>query len=237
MIEKEVRMIFQPVHAPRSGRPAPPAGSVARHCNVRHRSAAPWLVAALLALLGLAAAPSANAQSFVVGARYAAAGPSSAAYDAVYDSNVSLPGVQAEARWPAFFVRLTASRGSADGVLVGLEPGGGFFPTFERTEITLTPVHLSAGWNHGFGTWGIYLGGGLTQVEAEEKSDFFRDSNSADGLHVLAGARYVVGRHWEASGEVLYWQVSDLFEGGLGEALGDADLDATELAVAVSFRF
>jgi hypothetical protein len=205
----------------------------------RPRAAAPWLVAAVMALLlGLAAGPAAEAQAFLLGARYATAEPSGAAYEAVYDSTVSMPGVQAEVRWPAVFVRLAASQGSADGVLVGLQPGGGVFPTFEPTEITLTPVHLSAGWHRGFrGGWGIYVGGGLTRVEAEEKSAFFRDSNSADGYHLMAGGRHALGERWEASAELLYWQVSDLFEGGLGEALGDADLDAVELALAVSFRF
>jgi len=199
-------------------------------------AARPLAVAA--ALLCLAFALPAGAQpSFLLGARLGTADPSGKAYEAVYGDTVSLPGVQLEARWPSWFLRLAASQGTADGELVALSPSGGTFATGEPSEITLTPVHLSVGWHHGGGPWGFFVGGGLTRVEVEEKTDFFSDSASADGFHVLVGGSRAFGRRWEASAEALYWQVSDLFEGGLGEVLGDRDLDALELALALSFRF
>jgi hypothetical protein len=42
---------------------------------------------------------------------------------------------------------------------------------------------------------------------------------------------------WEVGGELIWWSVSDVFDGGAGVALNDPDLEAIELAAVAGFSF
>lgn len=199
---------------------------------------APFATCALLGavLVLLAPLPAAAQPTWVVGARIAQAEPSGAAYDAVYGDSVTFLGLQAEARFTSFFLRVAWSEGDADGELISIAPDGTVLPTGEPVSLTLTPVHLSAGWLGGGGApWTFRAGGGFTTLSVDEESAFFNDSEDGTGFHALAGVGYGQG-HWEVGFEALYWQVSDVFPAA-GTALGDPDLDALELSTVVSLRF
>lgn len=192
------------------------------------------LLGAALALLP--AAPAAAQPDWVLGVRIAQAEPSGDAYDAVYGDSLTLFGLQLDARFSGWFLRGAWSEGDTDGELVAVAPDGSLFATGEPVELTVTPVHLSAGWLGGDARpWSFRAGGGFTRVEVEEGSFFFRDSEEGSGFHALAGAAYTLGR-FEVGVEALYWQVSDVFP-AVGSVVGDPDLEALELMTLLSFRF
>lgn len=192
---------------------------------------------ALAALLAVAALPAAAQPDFLVGARAGYADFSgSGIYDEVYDSGVSTVGLQAEARWPVFSLRLAAERADADGDLfIPDTVGGGNVIPGSEVELSLDLYHLTAAYNGGgAGPWGWFAGGGVTFADAEEEGILGRRSNSATGLHAAAGVRRALGRRWELGGEVLYYTLSDLLE---IENLTSDDLDGLAGAVTLSFAF
>jgi len=193
------------------------------------------LVAA--ALLALLVTLPAAAQEWLLGARVAYAEVAGDAYEAVYDESLTMPGVQLELRWPTWFLRLAAEQGSADGELVFLDLNGTIVPTGITSQLDLRLVHLTAGYHSGLSPWGWYAGGGITSLDGDEEAFFFSESVSGTGYHLVAGIRVALTDRWELGGEVLWWSVSDVFEGGAGVALNDPDLQATELAVVLNFHF
>lgn len=192
------------------------------------------LLGAALALLP--AAPAAAQTTWAVGVRIAQAEPSGDAYDAVYGDSFTLFGVQAEASFTGWFLRAAWSEGDTDGTLVAVAPDGSLFPTGEPVDLTVTPVHLSAGWlGGGDGPWTFRAGGGVSSVSVDEETFFFSASEDGVGFHVLAGVGYTLGR-FEVGVEALYWQVGDLFP-AVGTVVGDPDLETLELMTLLSFRF
>ena len=196
----------------------------------------PAVLAAAVLLAALAASPAA-AQEWSLGVRAAYADPSGDAYEAVYDASLAMPGVQLELRWPAWFLRLAAEQGEADGELVTLAPNGTVVPTGIDSRLDLRLVHLSVGWQSPPSPWGYYAGGGLTSLDGDEEAFFFSEGVSASGFHLVAGARAALTERWELGAELLWWSVDDVFEGGAGLALDAPDLDAFELAAVLAFRF
>lgn len=196
----------------------------------------PAVLLAAAVLLVLAAWPAA-AQQWLFGIRAGYADPSGDAYEAVYDEALTLPGGQVEVRWPAWFVRLAYEQGEADGELVALDLDGNPLPTGVASSLDLRLTHLSAAWQTTPSPWGWYVGGGLTSLDGDEEAFFFSESVSGTGFHLLAGVRAALSERWEVGGELLWWSVSDVFEGGVGAALNDPDIEAVELAAVVAFRF
>jgi hypothetical protein len=190
-----------------------------------------------VALLALATALPAAAQSWLVGARVAYADPSGDAYEAVYDEALTLVGAQLELRWPTWFLRLAAEQGEADGELIAFDIEGIPFPAGITSTLDLRLVHLTAGYHTGLTPWGWYVGGGVTSLDGDEEAFFFSESISGSGFHVLGGVRVALTDRWEVGGELIWWSVSDVFDGGAGVALNDPDLEAIELAAVAGFSF
>jgi|GEM_PF-3419589 len=193
--------------------------------------------AALAALLAAAALPAAAQPDFLVGARAGYADLSgSGLYDEVYDGGVTTLGLQAEARWPAFSLRLAAEQADADGDLfIPDVVGGGNVLPGSAVELSLDLYHLTAAYNGGgAGPWGWFAGGGVSFADAEEDGILGRRSNSATGFHAAGGVRRALGPRWELGGEILYYTISDLLE---VEGLVTDDLEGIAGAATLSFAF
>jgi len=202
-----------------------------------HRLSLRPAVLVAVVLLTLATALPAAAQSWLVGGRVAYADPSGDAYEAVYDESLTLIGGQLELRWPTWFLRLAAEQGEADGELVFLDLNGNLGPSGISSTLDLRLIHFTGGYHSAPDPWGWYFGGGLTSLDGDEEAFFFSESVSGTGYHVLGGVRVALTDRWEIGGELIYWTVSDVFEGGAGVVLNDPDLEAIEAAAVVNFRF
>ena len=201
-------------------------------------------LAALAAALAVGWPAPAAAASWHLGVRGGTLDLSSGPYDAVYGEAPTALGVQAEARFrsESLFVRLAADRGEADGELVAPGPGG-LVPTGEPTEITVMPVHLSAGLidlgRSRPSAWSYYLGAGLTWLDQEEENRIEATSGSGSGLHAVAGARWTLGGpagRAAIGAEAMWFSASGVFEGGAAELLDDRDLEGLALTGLVTFR-
>ena len=203
-------------------------------------------LAALAAALALGwPAPAEAVSSWHLGVRGGTLELSSGPYDAVYGESPTALGLQAEARFgnEAFFVRLAADRGEADGELIAPRPGGGILRTGEPTEITVTPIHFSAGLvdpgRIGPATFGYYVGGGLTWLDQEEDNRIETTSGSGTGLHAVLGVRWHLGGpdgRVAVGAEALWFSASGVFDGGAAALLDDEDLDGLSLTGLVTFR-
>ncbi len=107
------------------------------------------------------------------------------------------------------------------------------------TEVTVTPLELTAGWQFRLRRapkLRPYVGGGFSSYRYKETSDFGTDAEAVDerfnGFHLLGGAEYRVARYVSVSGEAAWTTVPD----ALGESGVSAQLDETDLG-GTSFRF
>lgn len=205
------------------------------------RTPAGAVLAALLVLATLLAPAAAAQPDFLVGARAGYADLSgSGIYDEVYDSGVSTLGLQAEVRWPAFSLRLAAEQADTDGELFipDVVLGGNVLPG-SAVELSLDLYHLTAAYNGGGGVgdsgpWGWFAGGGVSFADAEEEGILGRRSNTATGVHAVAGVRRALGARWELGGEAMYYSLSELLE---VEGLTTDDLEGLAAGVSLAFRF
>lgn len=191
--------------------------------------------------LALAAAPGAAAAgpSWHLGLRAGVFEPTaSETYDTLWGDTMVQLGVQAEARFRrGWFLALSADRGEAEGELVGVGPGGVLVPTGDPTDLTLTPIHLTAG---GIARrdqpWSVYYGGGPSLLLWEDDNDAFPDEGSDGGVHAVVGVRRSFARA-AAAAEARWSTIPDaLGEGGVSARFGEDDWGGLALHLVLSFR-
>ena len=113
------------------------------------------------------------------------------------------------------------------------------YPLNIATEISVTPVELSAGWQFRVRTMPKllpYVGGGLTLMNYSEQSDFATDAeNFAEtfsGYHLFGGVEYKISRWLGLAGEASWTTVPDAIgETGASHEFNEDNLGGT------SFRF
>lgn len=206
------------------------------------RRAAVMLAATLgfaVALAAPAAAPAAG-PSWHLGLRAGTFEPTGApdTYDALWGDTMVQLGVQAEARFGnGWYLALSVDHGEVDGELVGVGPNGTLIPTGEPSDLTMTPIHLSAG---GVARrdrpWSVYYGGGPSLLLWEDDNAVFPSDGSDPGLHAVVGVRRSF-RRAGAAAEARWSTIPDaLGEGGASERFGEDDWGGLALNVVVTFR-
>jgi hypothetical protein len=115
---------------------------------------------------------------------------------------------------------------------------GEVFPLNVPTEITLTPIEISAGWQFRVRRAPKilpYAGAGLTSMRFEETTDSATGEEDGaetfSGFHVFGGAEYKVTRWIGIAGEAAWTTIPD----AIGEGGASAAFDETDLG-GVSFR-
>jgi hypothetical protein len=160
--------------------------------------------------------------------------------DAVYGGErADLLGLEAEVGLgPRWFLALAADRGSLDGALVAVLPGGEVVATGTPTELTLLPVHLTVGRRFGDPrAWSVSLGAGPSLLEWEEDNAVAPASASDPGAHAVLGVRRDLGR-WDVGGELRWSTFPDaLGEGGVSALFGEDDLGGLAFGLTAGRSF
>ena len=140
--------------------------------------------------------------------------------------------------WRGVFADVSFWQHKPEGERVFVD-GGTSFPLGIPVTITLRPVDVIGGWKFETGAVHPYVGGGVTFMSYEEKSDF---STAADDVSerktggvVLAGVDVPLGRLVRVGGEFRYRAVSGVLgEGGVSDVLGEDQLGGAVFAVRAS---
>jgi opacity protein-like surface antigen len=162
-------------------------------------------------------------------------------FDAALGSNTGLiygGGARIGFPWGGLFAEVGAWRFHDSGERVFVY-GGSTFPLGITTDVTMTPIELSAGWRfrvrkHPKLT--PYAAGGFTSMRYQETSDFSSSSDDVDenfaGYHLFGGAEYKVSKWLGVAGEAAWTSVPNAIgEAGVSSVFGDDNLGG------VSFRF
>lgn len=158
-------------------------------------------------------------------------------YDALYGSDpMFLAGLQAEVQpGERFFVTLAYDRGSVRGerVLLTSPPT----PTGFASELTLQPLHLTAGWRfRPEAAWSWHLGVGPTLLRWRDSDDRGSRSASDWGGHLVVGVRRSLG-DWSVGGEARYTSIPNAVgDGGVTQHFGEDDLGGVAVQAVVSYR-
>jgi opacity protein-like surface antigen len=116
------------------------------------------------------------------------------------------------------------------------------FPLNVPTEITVTPIEISAGWRFRFRRMPRvlpYVGGGLTSMRYAEASSFATEAEKVDetfsGYHLFAGAEYKVTRWLGFAGEAGWTTVADAIgESGVSAAFNEDNLGGVSMRFKVT---
>ncbi len=117
--------------------------------------------------------------------------------------------------------------------------GGEVFPLGIDTDITMTPLEVTAGWRFRplfSGRVRPQLGVGYTRLRYEESAAFAQDGDDVDetfnGFHVVGGIEVRLHRWVGLGGDVVWTSVADAIgEGGASKAFGEDNLGGTSLRV------
>jgi len=137
------------------------------------------------------------------------------------------------------YLEVGARRFSKSGERVFVTSGGEVFPLGIDTDVTMTPLEVSAGWRVRplFGARvRPQLGVGYTRLRYEESADFAQDGDDVDesfnGFHVIGGAEVRLARWVGVAGEVVWTSVGDAIgKGGASQAFDEDNLGGTSLRV------
>jgi hypothetical protein len=136
------------------------------------------------------------------------------------------------------FADIGAWRYRDDGERVFVQ-NGVVYPLNVATEVSVTPIELSAGWQFRIRTMPKvrpYAGGGLTVMNYTETSDFATEAENVgetfSGYHVFGGVEYKISRWLGLAGEGWWTTVPD----AIGESGVSKEFNEDNLGGA-SFRF
>jgi len=130
-------------------------------------------------------------------------------------------------------------RGEGERVFV---TNGQTFPLGIPVEILVTPLEIGAGWQfriRQFPKLLPYVGGGVTSMRYEEKSELSSAGEDVDdrfgGYHLSGGAEYKITRWLGLAGELAWTTVPDsIGEGGVSEAFNETDLGGTTFRLKIT---
>lgn len=160
-------------------------------------------------------------------------------YDAVFEGDAMTQfGIQFELQIRRhFLIGLVYETGEVDGHRV--LPTDPPTPTPVEETLTLSPIHLTAGWVfapesqvHGF------VGVGPTLLDWEDESGADSESGSDTGYHVVAGLRWsTLGHRFTVGGELRYSSVPDAVgETGITRFFDEDDLGGTTIGLSFLWR-
>ncbi len=203
------------------------------------RIARPLRIPLALGLALAAAVPAAAGPSWHLGLRAGTFEPTaSETYDAVWGDAMVQLGVQAEARFRrGWYLALSVDHGEVDGDVLGRGPGGVLVPTGDRSDLALTPIHLTVG---GIARrdrpWSLYYGAGPSLLQWEDDNPVFPEDGSDSGFHAVFGVRRSFARA-AAAAEARWSTIPDaLGQGGVSALFGEDDLGGLALDLVLSFR-
>lgn len=158
-------------------------------------------------------------------------------YDAVYGDTMIQVGGQFEVHTDRrLFFAATLDYGTADGETVA--PTRPPVSTGIGTELTLSPLHLTAAWllRPRDRAWNLYLGAGPSLLAWSETSDIGDTSASDIGASAVFGLRREL-RSWSVGGE-LRWSTfpNALPDEGLAARFGEDDLGGFGLHLVALYR-
>lgn len=141
-------------------------------------------------------------------------------------------------RGPAW-IEVGARRFEKSGERVFVTSGGQVFPLGIDTDVSMTPLEVTAGWRFRprfNGRVRPQLGVGYTRLRYEESAAFAQDGDDVDetfnGFHVVGGVEVRLHRWVGLGGDVVWTSVADaLGEGGASKAFGEDNLGGTSLRV------
>lgn len=135
------------------------------------------------------------------------------------------------------YIEVGARRFAKHGERVFVTEGGQVFPLGIGTEVTMTPLEVTAGWRFRprFGArvrpqFGI----GYTRLRYQETADFAQDGDNVDesfnGFHIVGGAEVRLARWVGVTGEVGWTSVANAIgTGGASQAFDEDNLGGTSL--------
>jgi Outer membrane protein beta-barrel domain len=137
------------------------------------------------------------------------------------------------------FIEAGARRFSKGGERVFVATGGQVFPLGIDTDVTMTPLEVTAGWRFRplFGARvRPQLGIGYTRLRYEESAAFAQDGDDVDesfnGFHLTGAAEVRLHRWMGLAGEVVWTSVANAIgDGGASKAFGEDNLGGTSLRV------
>jgi hypothetical protein len=135
------------------------------------------------------------------------------------------------------YIEIGARRFAKHGERVFVTDGGQVFPLGIDTEVTMTPLEVTAGWRFRprFGTRvRPQVGIGYTRLRYQESADFAQDGDDVDasfnGFHVAGGAELRLARWVGVTGEVAWSSVANAIgAGGASQAFNEDNLGGTSL--------
>lgn len=157
---------------------------------------------------------------------------SSESFEAVTGSNRRIQyggGIQAVNLWNGLFAEAIVGRSQISGSRVAYYQG----MTYDLgipTTITFTPVEAGLGWRTALGRRvHSYVGGGVTLMQYQEKSDFAADNESVDeshtGYYACAGLEFSLTKWLHLRGEARFTSLPN----AIGQAGVSKDFDETNL--------
>lgn len=137
------------------------------------------------------------------------------------------------------WIEIGARQFSKSGERVFVTTSGQVFPLGIDTDVTMTPLEVTAGWRFRprFGARvRPQLGVGYTRLRYEESAAFAQDGDDVDdtfnGFHVVGGVELRLFRWVGLGGDVVWTSVADAIgEGGASKAFGEDNLGGTSLRV------
>lgn len=138
------------------------------------------------------------------------------------------------------YIDVTARRFSKSGQRVFVTDGGQAFPLGVATDVTMTPIEITAGWRFRprFGRVIPHLGVGYTRLRYEEASDFAGEGEDVstwfNGFHVIGGLEVRASRWIGIGADVVWTSIPDgLGDGGASQAFGESNLGGTSVRLKV----
>lgn len=150
------------------------------------------------------------------------------------------------------YAELGVSRFTQDGERVFIGPGNEVFRLGVPTDITITPIELTAGWRYRLPSRPtrrapvprpsrvtVYGGAGLSSYGYRETSEGAAGDDVVDdrfaGAHLVGGAEYALSRWIAIGGEVGWSSIADaLGAAGVSAAFGEDNLGGTAIRLKVS---
>lgn len=137
------------------------------------------------------------------------------------------------------WLEVGARQFSKSGERVFVTTGGQVFPLGIDTDVTMTPLEVTAGWRFRplfSGRVRPQLGVGYTRLRYEESAAFAQSGDDVDetfnGVHVVGGVELRLHRWVGLGTDVVWTSVADAIgEAGASKAFGEDNLGGTSLRV------
>lgn len=137
------------------------------------------------------------------------------------------------------WLEIGARQFSKSGERVFVTSGGQVFPLGIDTDVTMTPLEVTAGWRFRplfSGRVRPQLGVGYTRLRYEETAAFAQSGDDVDdtfnGVHVVGGVEVRLHRWVGLGTDVVWTSVADAIgEAGASKAFGEDNLGGTSLRV------